>query len=259
MAAAATVAVLGGGLIAVRNVGTQPPVALPPDPGGTVGVPASPPTAEPTLAPTSNTPSEPTAQASPSSTVTSTFPPLQDVPEVCDLLPESLTSRLAPLSVSEPGVSKDGYGAKRKDCGWNQKGYNMKGGYNESRSINVKVNVFPDHESALDDADFTWDSMRDQSGQTEAAPLSTKHGEIKQIGDLGDEAYAIYSRHTVRRTAMASILVLRGNATIDIHFHGTDNKGREILSDKNSRPVSEEKLLRGAEEIARETLKGLTG
>ncbi|MFC5829585.1 hypothetical protein [Nonomuraea insulae] len=254
MAAAATVAVLGGGLIAVRNVGTQPPVALPPEPVGKVDVPAATPTAAPTLAST-----EPTAQASPSSTVTSTFPPLQDVPEVCDLLPESLTSRLAPLSVSEPGVSKDGYGAKRKDCGWNQKGYNMKGGYNESRSINVKVNVFPDHESALDDADFMWDSMRDQSGQTEAAPLSTKYGEIKQISDLGDEAYAIYSQHTVRRTAMAWILLIRGNATIDIHFHGTDNKGREILSDKNSRPVSEEKLLQGAEEIARETLKGLTG
>ncbi|TLF47321.1 hypothetical protein FE391_46295, partial [Nonomuraea sp. KC401] len=53
MAAAATVAVLGGALIAVRNVGTQPPVALPPDPGGKVEAPISPLPSQPTLGPTS--------------------------------------------------------------------------------------------------------------------------------------------------------------------------------------------------------------
>ncbi|MEO3805925.1 hypothetical protein [Nonomuraea sp. B1E8] len=262
MAAAATVAVLGGALIAVRNVGTQPPVAMPPDPGGKVGAPATQPTTDPTLGPTASPPTaspQDTAQASPSSTVTSTFPPLQDVPEVCDLLPASLTSRLAPKSESEPGVAKDGYGAKRKDCAWNQKGYNMKGGYNESRSFTVKVNVFPDNDSALDDADFSWRSMRDDSGQTKGAPYNTKYGEIKEINDLGDGAYAIYNEHTDRRRAMAWILVVRGNATIDIRFHGSDNKGREILPNKDSRPVPEEELLRGAEEIAREALKNLTG
>ncbi|WP_212746374.1 MULTISPECIES: hypothetical protein, partial [unclassified Nonomuraea] len=200
-----------------------------------------------------------TAQPTPSSTVTSTFPPLQDVPEVCDLLSASLTSRLAPKSESEPGVAKDGYGAKRKDCRWDQKGYHMKDGYNQSRSISLKVNVWPDNDSARDDAESMWRSMRDQSGQTKGDPYFTEHGEIKEVGDLGDGAYAIYNEHTQRRTAMAWILVVRGNTTIDIHFHGTDNKGREILSDKNSRPVPEKELLQGAEEIARETLKNLTG
>lgn len=261
MAAAAAVAVLGGGLIAMRDVGAPPPVALPPDPGGKVGVPPSPPpTLAPTTAPTDSAPTDSapaTGQASPSSTVTSTFPPLQDVPEVCDLLPESLTTRLAPLSKSAPGVAKDGYGAKRKDCVWDQKGYNMKNGYNESRSISLKVNVFPDHESALDDADFMWDSMRDESGQSKGDPYNTKYGEIKQLADLGDGAYAIYNRHTVRNRATAWVFVVRGNTTIDVRFHGSDNKGREINSDADSRPVAEDVLLKGAEEVAAEALKNV--
>ncbi|MBF8184419.1 hypothetical protein ITP53_01380 [Nonomuraea sp. K274] len=142
--------------------------------------------------------------------------------------------------------------------GWTRKDATLAGTF-DFRSISVKVNAFQDHESALDDADFMWRSMREFSGQTREAPYNTKYGEIKQLSDLGDEAYAIYNEHTVRHNATAWTYIVRGNATIEIRFLGTDNKGREILSDENSRPVPEEELLAGLEEIAREVVNGLTG
>ncbi|MEV5496604.1 hypothetical protein AB0M50_14530 [Nonomuraea fuscirosea] len=263
MSAAAVVALIGGTVLATRDAGSGTPVAQPPP---EVELPVSPPSegpsARPSLEPSSSAPeetSEETPEASPSATATSTFAPVADVPEVCDLLPESLTSRLAPKSSSAPGVAKDGYGAKRKDCRWDQKGYHMAGGYNLSRSINVKVNAFQDHDNALEDADFMWDSMRDFSGQTREDPYNTKYGEIKELSGLGDSAYMIYSEHTVRHTSTAWIYVVRGNVTLDIRFIGADNKGREILSDENSRPVPEAEMLKGVEEIAKEVVKGLSG
>ncbi|MEU8397108.1 hypothetical protein AB0C28_18105 [Nonomuraea sp. NPDC048892] len=258
MSASAVVALIGGVVLATRDAGTGTPIAEPP---AKVDLPVTPPTDRPSPGPSLDPPSsapEQTAEASPSAGATSTFAPVADVPEVCDLLPESLTSRLAPKSASAPGVAKDGYGAKRKDCRWDQKGYHMVGGYNLSRSINVKVNAFQDHDNALEDADFMWDSMRDFSGQTREDPYNTKYGEIKEVSGLGDKAYMIYSEHTVRRTANAWIYVVRGNATLDIRFTGVDNKGREILSNENSRPVPEEEMLKGVEEIAKEVLKGLS-
>ncbi|MFC4010012.1 hypothetical protein ACFOY2_22480 [Nonomuraea purpurea] len=262
-AAAAVVAVIGGGLIAVRNVGSPPPAASPLDTGSQVESPASPPSGQPSSpGPTldrSTGPTDDPAEPSASPTITSTFPPLQDVPEVCDLLTESLIARLAPKAASGPGVAKDGYGAKRKDCEWQQKGYNMKGGYTHTRSISVKVNVFPDHEKAMRNADSDWRLMRYLSGRSEGDPPITKYGEIKQISGLGDGACAIYSEGTRRREGMAWIYVVRGNATIEIRFRGSVIKGRSVFPMENSRSVPEAELLKGVEEIAGEAVKNLTG
>ncbi|MGW6504087.1 hypothetical protein [Nonomuraea angiospora] len=262
MATAAVVAVIGGGLIAVRNAGSQPPAALPLDTGSQVEPPASPPSGHLSPDPTldrSTGPTDDPAEPSASPTVTSTFPPLQDVPEVCDLLPESLIARFAPKTASGPGVAKDGYGAKRKDCEWKPKGYDMKGGYNQTRSISVKVNVFPDHEKAMRNADSDWRLMRYLSGRSEGDPPIMKYGEIKQISGLGDGAHAIYSEGTRRREAVAWIYVVRGNATIEIRFRGSDDKGRTMFPNEDSRPVPEAELLEGVEEIAGEVVKNLAG
>ncbi|MEO3870089.1 hypothetical protein ABGB18_14815 [Nonomuraea sp. B12E4] len=263
MAAAAAIALLGGALIAVRDAGAQPSVALPPAEPGKVDLPASPPTEAPSPAssfdpfdPSPGPSEQDTAAASASPTVTSAFSPLQDVPEVCDLLPESLTAKLAPMSESAPGVAKDGYGAKRKDCMWMQKGFHMKNGYTLARSITVKVNVFPDLERARGDADSTWRLMRDMSGETSSVQ---EYGEMKDVSGLGDEAHAVYFEGTLRHNSVAWIFLLRGNATIEIRYNGADNKGRDLFGNKDSRPIPEEELLKGAEEIAGEVVKGLTG
>ncbi|MFI6322613.1 hypothetical protein ACIBG8_34095 [Nonomuraea sp. NPDC050556] len=250
----AAVALLGGGLIAVRNINTtpSPPLAEP-----TFGLPSGLPSLKPSSVPSSDSPSE-SATPQPSST----FPALKAVPEVCDLLPDALTKRLAPKSVSEVGVAKDGYGALRKGCDWTQAALNIRNGANESRSIYVKVNVWPSVADAREDADNMFDSMNDMGGTKEDNPglrfLST-YGEVKQLAGIGDAAQAMYTEN-LKGTTNVWAFVVMGNATIDLRYHGTDNLNKDILAEGDqTRPVPEDVLMRGAEEIAKELVKNLQG
>ncbi|MEU6998526.1 hypothetical protein [Nonomuraea sp. NPDC046570] len=255
MAGTATVLLLGGGLIAVRNLGgppASPPVALP-----TYDLPTSdkPPAQEPTEPAPTERPEE-TATPGPSST----FVPLTSVPEVCDLLSEALVKRLVPGGASEPGVAKDGYGALRKDCEWRQQGYHMKNGYNEQRSIGVKVNVFPNVAEARDSYDFSYGSMKDMGGTKQENPglkyLST-YGQVKDFTGIGDEAHAMYTSN-LKGTTNVWLFLIMGNTTVDLRYRGTDNKGREILAEgDDTRPVAEDVLMKGAEEVAEEVVAAL--
>lgn len=255
MGGAAAVALLGGGLIAVRNVGTEVPQRPLAQPSFTV--PAFEPSAKPSAEPSDAAPSE-SGTPQPSST----FPALKAVPEVCDLLPDALTKRLAPKSVSEVGVAKDGYGALRKGCDWNQVERNIRNGANESRSIYVKVNVWPSVGDALEDADSSFDSMNDMGGTKQENPglkyLST-YGEVRQMPGIGDAAQAMYTEN-LKGTTNVWLFAVMGNATIDIRYHGTDNLNRDILAEGDqTRPVPEDVLMKGAEEIAKEVVKNLQG
>ncbi|MER6948640.1 hypothetical protein ABT294_31930 [Nonomuraea sp. NPDC000554] len=262
MAGAAAVAVLGGGLIAVRNVGQEspPPLARP-----TFELPSALPSAlssaPPSTLPPTSLPTE-TASASETPTATSTFAPLKAVPEVCDLLPASLTSRLAPKAVSEPGVQKDGYGALRKGCVWTQKTKNLKNGHLELRSIHLAVNVWPTVDAARGDAAWNFDSMKDMGGTKEENPglkyLST-YGQVKDLSDVGDEAHAMYTSN-LKGTTNVWVYLVMGNTTVDVRYFGTDNKGDDILAQgKDTTPAAEDVLLKGAEEISQQAIKALTG
>lgn len=252
LAGAAAVALLGGGLIAVRNVGGEP-ATVPPAVRPTLALPSitadrsTPPAAEPTV-------SDSSADTSGTPAPTSTFPVLKAVPEVCDLLSANLVARLAPKAESEPDTSRDGYGALRKGCGWHQKGRNMKGKVHESRAIMVKVAVWPDVAAAREDAASTFDSMADMAGTKEENPglkyLST-YGEQKTITAIGDEAHAMYTEN-LKGTTNAWAVVVIGNATLDIRYFGTDNQNGDILAQGDETvPVPEAELLKGVEEIAK--------
>ncbi|WP_327091329.1 hypothetical protein OIE66_11995 [Nonomuraea sp. NBC_01738] len=261
LAGAAAVAVLGGGLIAVRNLGAE---TVTPPPSLTLPTlkkfPT--PTAESSAGP------EPTESATETSTTgtdetpapTSTFPVLKAVPEICDILPLALTKRLAPRSESEPGSSRDGYGALRKDCNWNQRGKNMKGTVLESRSIMVKVAVFPTVADAREDFDFSHGSMEDLAGTKEENPglkyLST-YGEMKAIEGLGDQAAAMYTSN-LKGTTNAWCDIIVGNATLHVRLFGTDNTNGDILADgDDTKPVAEAELMKGVEEVARAAVDAL--
>lgn len=254
---AAVVAVLGGGLIGVRNLGTEtPPIAQPT---------FEPKLPEPTFAASESATESQSAEPEESSTPepSSTFPALKAVPEVCDLLPDSLTKRLAPKSVSEVDVARDGYGALRKGCDWHMSDRNIgPGNYNLYRAIYVKVNVWPSVGDAREDAASRFDSMGDLAGTKEENPglkyLST-YGELKDLQGLGDEAHAIYTWN-LKGTTNVWLYAVMGNATIDIRYHGTDNKAGEINAEgENTRPVPEGVLMKGSEEIAAEVIKNLQG
>jgi alkylated DNA nucleotide flippase Atl1 len=266
LAGAAAVAVLGGALIAVRNVGQATPVALPTPtfdlpsalPSGTGLPPSDQPTSLPSQSESESASSEPTASASASST----FAPLKAIPEVCDLLPASLTTRLAPKSQSEPGVEKDGFGALRKGCEWNQNDKNLKNGVLQWRGIHLSVNVWPTVDDAREDADSQFDSMGDLAGTKEENPglkyLST-YGQIKNLDGIGDEARALYTEN-LKGTTNAWAFVVMGNTTITVRYFGTDNQNGELNAEgKDTKPVAEDVLIKGAEEVAKQAVKGLTG
>ncbi|WP_433517695.1 hypothetical protein ACQP2T_20405 [Nonomuraea sp. CA-143628] len=269
LAGAAAVAVLGGALIAVRNVGQEaPPVALPSpsfDLPSTLpsDLPSTLPSTLPSSLPSSSgLPSE-AASSGPAETpaATSTFPPLKAVPEVCDLLPASLTTRLAPKSQSAPGVQKDGYGALRKGCEWTQTAKNIKNGTLESRTIHLAVNVWPDVAAARDDAEFNFGSMKDMAGTKEDNPglryLST-YGEMKDWDGVGDETHAMYTENLKGTTNVWAYIVM-GNTTINVRYFGTDNKNGDILAQgKDTEPVAEDVLMKGAQEVAEQAVKALT-
>jgi hypothetical protein len=276
LAGAAAVAVLGGALIAVRNSGQETPAiaALPtvdvPTVLPSLDLPTTLPTTLPTMPTTlpSGLPSdEASATDAPSDdpagtpAATSTFAPLKAVPEVCDLLPAALTKRLAPKSESEPGVEKDGYGALRKGCEWNQQAKNIKGGVLESRSIHVAVNVWPSADDAREDADFSFGSMNDMAGTKEENPgikyLST-YGEVKQLSGVGDQTQAMYTSN-LKGTTNVWVYAIMGNTTLNIRYFGTDNLNGDILGQgKDTKPVTEDVLMAGAEEITKATVKALT-
>ncbi|GGO76491.1 hypothetical protein GCM10012289_53950 [Nonomuraea cavernae] len=260
LAGAAAVAVLGGGLIAVRDAGQgTPPVALS-TPPPTVDLPSMLPSELPSDGPPTAS-EQPTSAGSETPAATSTFPALKAVPEVCDLLPASLTTRLAPKSESAPGVQKDGYGALRKGCEWTPQGKNIKNGYLEWRSISLAVNVWPTVDDAREDAESNFRSMRDMAGTKEENPglqyLST-YGEMRTFEGVGDEAHAMYTGNLKGTTNVWTYVVL-GNTTINVRYHGTDNEGGEILArGGDTRPVPEDVLMKGAEEIVKEAVKALT-
>jgi hypothetical protein len=265
LAGAATVAVLGGGLIAVRGVGQDAVPAALPSPSFDLpsGLPSELPSTLPSSLPSSSgLPSAaPSSEAAETPAATSTFPPLKAVPEVCDLLPTSLTTRLAPKSQSEPGVQKDGYGALRKGCEWTQKSKNIKNGILESRTIFLAVNVWPSVEDARDDADFNFDSMKDMAGTKEENSglryLST-YGEMKDLDGIGDETHAMYTQNLKGTTNVWAYIVM-GNTTINIRYFGTDNKDGQITAQgANTKPVAEDVLMKGAQEVAEQTVKALT-
>ncbi|MCG5219773.1 hypothetical protein [Streptosporangium sp. KLBMP 9127] len=270
IAGAAAFTLLGGVAFAVSGGDPEPPpVAAPPvlpsvKPSKLTGTPVVPPpsalpdsSGSPSADPAESPSVGASADVSATPSAQSTGPTLTEIPEVCDLLGESTVKRLAPQGAAEPDSSRDGYGALRKGCQWNQKGYAMKNGYNQSRTIHVKVAVYPDSAQAAEDADFSWDSMRDFAGTTRPAPYNTVYGELQTITTLGGEAYGVYSMDKVRKSANAWLLLHIGNSVVEVRYFGTDNKGREILSNKNSRPVAEDILLKGMEEIAKEVVGNL--
>ncbi|MEU8246192.1 hypothetical protein [Nonomuraea sp. NPDC048916] len=260
LAGAAAVAVLGGGLIAVRGAGQDTP---PPS----LALPSTLPSALPSALPSDDPPgaseqpsSQPTSLTSETPEATSTFPVLKAVPEVCDLLPASLTSRLAPKSESEPGVQRDGYGALRKGCEWRPKSKNIKNGYLESRSISLAVNVWPTVGDAREDAESDFRTMRDMAGTTneDGRKYPSTYGQLRDFEGVGDETHAVYSKN-LQGTTNAWAMVVVGNATITVRYFGTDNKGGEILAmGDDTRPVPEDVLIKGAEEVAQEAVKALT-
>ncbi|NUR85851.1 MAG: hypothetical protein HOY71_17370 [Nonomuraea sp.] len=264
LAGAAVVTLVGGLAVGLRNVGGSepPPTVALPKPLPTLDLP----TGEPSLsglpsasASESESAAVPSESATPSST--STFPALKAVPEVCDLLPESLTSRLAPGSASEPGVQKDGYGALRKGCQWSQHPRTTKGSTLKWRSISVAVNVYPSAADAREDYDFGFDSMKDMGGTKEDNPglqyLST-YGQVKDLTGVGDEAHAMYTQNQ-KGTTNVWVTLIMNNTTVEIRFFATDNLNGEINAQgKDTRPVPEAELMQGGQQIAEQVVKALT-
>ncbi|WP_214319879.1 hypothetical protein [Nonomuraea sediminis] len=257
--AGATVVTLVGGLsVGLRNAGssTPPPLAEPSLAPPSLDLPSGVPSSLPTSLPSESA----AVSESPTPSATSTYPPLKAVPEVCDLLPANLIAKLAPKAVSEPGVQKDGYGALRKGCEWTQKTWN-KTGTVPLRSIHLSVNVWPSVDDARGDFEDQIRSMKDMAGTKEENPglryLST-YAPMKDFAGVGDEAHAMYTSN-LKGTTNVWAEVVAGNATLEIRYFGTDFPDGDILAQGDKvKPVPEDVLMKGAQDVATQAVKALT-